>query len=98
MSPWVCDTCGLELSSKNKLHYHLNKKTKCLPPGQVRVEIHECTTCDKKFKRKNLLEQHFGTEKHKRAVAGDWSNQDAGGLIKKSPSGPLGLRRELSKL
>ena len=69
MSPWVCDTCGLELSSKDKLHYHLNKKTKCIPPGQVCVEIHECTTCDKKFKRKNLLEQHFGTEKHKRAVA-----------------------------
>jgi hypothetical protein len=46
------------------------KKTKCVPPGHVPVEVHhECKTCDKEFKRRNLLEQHFGTKKHKRAVA-----------------------------
>lgn len=60
----------MELSSKHKLQCHMNKKTKCVPPNHAPVEIqHECKTCNKQFKRRNLLEQHFGTEKHKRAVA-----------------------------
>ncbi|CAK0768502.1 hypothetical protein CVIRNUC_003571 [Coccomyxa viridis] len=69
MPPWICQTCGLELSSKHTLQCHINRKFKCFPPGHVPVEVHECETCDKQFKRRNLLEQHFGTEKHKRAVA-----------------------------
>ena len=46
-----------------------------------------------------LCKEIMGTSGQKTLVGfGDWSNQDAGGLIKKSPSGPvLGLRRELSK-
>ena len=68
MHRWICDTCGLELSSKHTLQCHIDRKFKCQPPSDV-VEVHECTTCGKQFKRKNLLEQHFGTEKHKRAVA-----------------------------
>ena len=66
MAPFICDTCGLELSSKHTLECHINRKYKCVPPGQAQ---HECRTCDRRFQKSSLLDQHLATEKHKRAVA-----------------------------
>ena len=63
---FACETCGLELSSKHALESHVNRKYKCVPPGQVQ---HECRTCDKQFTRKNLLDQHLRTDKHRQVVA-----------------------------
>lgn len=61
-----CGTCGAVLKSKQALEYHANKKYKCVAPGTPQ---HQCVPCGKEFARKNLLEQHFTTEKHKRAQA-----------------------------
>ena len=66
MATFACETCGLELSSKHALESHVNRKYKCVPPGQVQ---HECRTCDKQFTRKNLLDQHLRTDKHRQVVA-----------------------------
>ena len=66
MATFACETCGLELSSKHALESHVNRKYKCVPPGQVQ---HECRTCDKQFTSKNLLDQHLRTDKHRRVVA-----------------------------
>ena len=66
MVTFACETCGLQLSSKHALESHVNKKYKCVPPGQVQ---HECRTCDKHFTRKNLLDQHLRTDKHRQVVA-----------------------------
>ena len=62
----TCETCGLELSSKHALKSHVNRKYKCVPPGQIQ---HECRTRDKQFTRKNLLDQHLRTDKHRQVVA-----------------------------
>ena len=35
-----------------------------VPPGQA-----QCRTCDKHFTRKNLLDQHLWTDKHRQVVA-----------------------------
>ena len=64
MPVWTCNSCGLELSSKHRLQCHINRKFKCV---REKVE-HDCKLCNKQFKRKNLLEQHFRTDKQKRAV------------------------------
>ena len=66
MVTFTCETCRLELSSKHALEAHINRKYKCVPPGQVQ---HECRTCDKQFTRKNLLDQHLRTDKHRQVVA-----------------------------
>ena len=66
MATFACETCGLELSSKHVLEAHVNRKYKCVPPGQVQ---YECRTCNKQFARKNLLDQHFRTDKHRQVVA-----------------------------
>ncbi|CAL8460953.1 g484 [Coccomyxa elongata] len=66
MASFACETCGLELSSKHALESHVNRKYKCVPPCQIQ---YECRTCDKQFKRKNLLDQHLRTDKHSQAVA-----------------------------
>ena len=66
MATFACETCGLELSSKHALESHVDRKYKCVPPGQVQ---HECRTCDKQFTRKNLLDQHLRTDKHRQVVA-----------------------------
>ncbi len=66
MATFACETCGLELSSKHALESHVNRKYKCVPPGQVQ---YECRTCDKQFTRKNLLDQHLRTDKHRQVVA-----------------------------
>ena len=66
MPAFICNTCGLELSSKHKLQCHIDRKFPCVPPGQTQ---YECKPCDKQFKAKNLMDQHLATEKHKRAVA-----------------------------
>ena len=66
MVTFTCETCGLELSSKHALESHVNRKYRCVPPGQIQ---HECRTCDKQFTRKNLLDQHLRTDKHRQVVA-----------------------------
>lgn len=66
MATFACEACGLELSSKHALESHVNRKYKCVPPGQVQ---HECRTCDKQFTRKYLLDQHLRTDKHRQVVA-----------------------------
>ncbi len=66
MATFACETCGLELSSEHALEAHVNRKYKCVSPGQVQ---HECRTCDKQFTRKNLLDQHLRTDKHRQVVA-----------------------------
>ena len=69
-----CGTCGAVLKSKQALDYHANKKYKCVAPGTPQ---HQCLPCGKVFARKNLLEQHFTTEKHKRAQAAADAAADA---------------------
>ena len=66
MVTFTCETCGLELSSKHALESHVNRKYRCVPPGQIQ---YECRTCDKQFTRKNLLDQHLRTDKHRQVVA-----------------------------
>ena len=45
---------------------HSRHKYTCVPPGQVQ---YECRTRDKQFTRKNLLDQHLRTDKHRQVVA-----------------------------
>jgi hypothetical protein len=66
MPAWICNTCGLELSTKHRLQCHLDRKFKCVPPGQHQ---HECKTCHKHFDGKGLLDQHLRTQRHERAAA-----------------------------
>ena len=75
MATFACETCGLELSSKHALEAHVNRKYKFLPPGQVQ---YECRTCDKQFTRKNLLDQHLRTNKHRQVVAAVEAAEGAG--------------------
>ena len=75
MATFACETCGLELSSKHALESHVNRKYKCVPPGQVQ---YECRTCDKQFTRKNLLDQHLRTDKHRQVVAAAEALEGAG--------------------
>ena len=75
MAPFACETCGLELSSKHALESHVNRKYKCVPPGQVQ---YKCRTCDKHFTRKNLLDQHLRTDKHRQVVAAAVAAEGAG--------------------
>ena len=85
MATFACETCGLELSSKHALEAHVNRKYKCVPPGQVQ---YKCRTCDKQFTRKNLLDQHLRTDKHRQVVAAVEAAEGAGStslVVKESP-------------
>ena len=75
MATFACETCGLELSSKHALESQVNRKYKCVPPGQVQ---YKCRTCDKHFTRKNLLDQHLRTDKHRQVVAAAEAAEGAG--------------------
>ena len=85
MATFACETCGLELSSKHALESHVNRIYKCVPQGQVQ---YECRTCDKQFTRKNLLDQHLRTNKHRQVVAAAEAAQGTGStslVVKESP-------------
>ena len=66
MPAWVCERCGLQLSTKHTLRCHLERKYRCIPPGRHQ---NECRVCNKHFDRKSLLDQHLRTQKHERAAA-----------------------------
>jgi len=49
----ICKLCNKVFSSKKRLIYHQNKKTKCDENKNI------CEVCKKKFKRKRDLERHM---------------------------------------
>ena len=89
-----CGTCGAVLKSKQALDYHANKKYKCVAPGTPQ---HQCLPCGKVFARKNLLEQHFTTEKHKRAQAAADAAADAAAAEAASSAVPGATRDSLEE-
>ena len=102
---WLRSATSAKTASVHCFKEHL----RCLLPRVDRLLgfHHDKKFRDKRFTRycgsrrvmQRLCKEIMGPSGQRTLVGfGDWSNQDAGGLIKKSPSGPvLGLRRELSK-
>ena len=61
-----CDVCGATYSTQKGLEQHVNRKTKCVPPGTPQ---HACKACNLVFEKKDPLTRHLRSKKHRDAVA-----------------------------
>ncbi|CAL8469646.1 g9187 [Coccomyxa elongata] len=61
-----CDVCGAIYSTQKGLEQHVNRKTKCVPPGTPQ---HACKACNLVFEKKDPLTRHLRSKKHRDAVA-----------------------------
>ena len=66
MSRPQCHVCEATFVDHRALEKHVNKKNKCVPPGQPKFH---CSECNITFEHRPLLTQHLKTKKHLDAVA-----------------------------